>query len=211
MSEAGRILTVTFMATQNAEDLFCRKETKRVYARQPANVNDIVFWTTTSKWTGGYEADCPIKAGITMQVVDKDGNVLFEEDLREDEWNGRTSAEKKGPFYREAVRDLSAKLRDEINLRGAEQRVRSYEEWKKWLVSVKNECGYKDYVDNWLHYEVEEMNSVVINTPVILGHKHKVFEITYKHKVCGKEWKEIRVSDLDQLPYGEICGYIFEE
>lgn len=207
----GKIISVKFMATQGAEDLYRNVESGRVYARQPANVDSIVFWTTTSKWTGGYEADCPIRAGITMRAVDKNGGVIFEEELREDNWNGGTSAEKKGLFYREAVRNISMKLIDDRNLRGYTQRVRSYEEWKKWLSSVKDEYGYKDYIENWLHYEVEEMHSVVIKTPVILGHKHKVFEITCRHRICGKEWKEIRISDLDQLPYGEICGYIFNE
>lgn len=207
----GKIISVKFMATQGAEDLYRNVESGRVYARRPANVDSIVFWTTTSKWTGGYEADCPIRAGITMRAVDKDGGVIFEEELREDNWNGGTSAEKKGLFYREAVRNISMKLIDDRNLRGYTQRVRSYEEWKKWLSSVKDEYGYKDYIENWLHYEVKEMGSIVIKTPVILGHKHKVFEITCRHRICGKEWKEIRISDLDQLPYGEICGYIFNE
>lgn len=207
----GKIITVEFMTTQGAEDLYRNTETRRVYARQPANVDSTVFWTTTSKCRGGYEAGCHIRAGIMMRAVDKGGNVLFEEELREDNWNRGTSAEKKGPFYREAVRSISKKLIDGRNLRGCEHRVRSYEEWKKWLASVKDEYGYKDYIENWLHYEVEEMHSVVIKTPVILGHKHKVFEITCRHRVCGKEWTEIRMSDLDQLPYGEICGYIFNE
>ncbi len=206
-----KIIKVRFITTQGAEDLYKNIENGRVYARIPANVDSIVFWTTTSKWTGGYEADCPIRAGVKMQVVDKDENILFEEELCEDTWNGRTSAEKKGLFYREAVKSVKENLIGDRNLRGFEHRVRSYEEWKKWLVSVMDEYGYKGYRDNWVHYEVEEMNSAVIKTPVILGHKHKEFEITCRHRICGKEWTEIRMSDLDQLPCGEICGYVFDE
>lgn len=206
-----KIIKVRFVTTQGAEDLYKNIESGRIYARIPANVDSIVFWTTTSKWIGGYEADCPIRAGVKMQVVDKDENTLFEEELYEDTWNGRTSAEKKGPFYREAVKSVKEKLIDDRNLRGFEHHVRSYEQWKKWLVSAMDEHGYKGYRDNWVHYEVEEINSVVIKTPVILGHKHKVFEITCRHRICGKEWTEIRMSDLDQLPCGEICGYVFDE
>lgn len=207
----GKIIKVRFITTQGAEDLYKNIDSGKIYARIPANVDSIVFWTTTSKWTGGYEADCPIRAGIKMQVVDKDENILFEEELREDNWNGGTSAEKRGLFYREAVKGVEEKLIGDRNLRGFEHRVRSYEEWKKWLASAMDKHEYKGYRENWLHYEIEEMNGTVIETPVILGHKHRVFEISCRHKICGKKWMEIRMSDLDQLPCSDIVGYVFDE
>ena len=136
-----RILTVRYKFTQNAEDLYWCPETKKMYIRQPANVDSIVFWLTSTKWTGGYEADCPIREGITMRVIDKEENILFEETLEKDDWNGGTSAKKVGDFADEAIKKIAAELNDGLT---------DYYEWKEWVLADKEKFGNKDYDDNWL-------------------------------------------------------------
>lgn len=200
MSETNRILTVTFKATQDAEDLFYCKETKKVYARQPTNVDDIVFWYTTCKWTGGYEADCHIREGITMRVVDKFGEVLFEETLEKDTWNGGTSAKKVGEFRRESFNRICSTY-------AAEHGLTSYEEWKKWLTEDIEKHQYKDYVDNWLYWERFELGRVVVADACILGETYKVVRFKCRHRISGKTWEETELYDAKQEICEGICGY----
>jgi hypothetical protein len=95
----SRILKMKFKSNQqgNGEDLYFCEETKRVYVRQTSNgEGKIVFWLSTSKWSGGYEASCPLKEGLIIQA-DYIGT-QFEEVLVKDDWNGGTSAIKTFPF-----------------------------------------------------------------------------------------------------------------
>lgn len=200
MSETDRILTVTFKATQDAEDLFYCKETKNVYARQLANVDDIVFWFTTCKWTGGYEADCHIREGITIRVADKYGEVLFEEKLEKDTWNGGTSAKKVGEFRCESINRICSTF-------AVEHSLTSYEEWKRWLTEDIEKYQYKDYVDNWLHWERLELGRVVVADACILGVPHKIVRFKCRHRISGKTWEETELYDAKQEICEGICGY----
>jgi len=94
----SKIYHVKFKETKRGtgEDLYFCSENRKVYIRQSANVPDIVFWLSSSKWSGGYEASCPIREGISF-VVEHDG-VEYTETLVEDTWNSGTSAKKMLPF-----------------------------------------------------------------------------------------------------------------
>jgi hypothetical protein len=112
----SRILKMKFKSEQrgNGEDLYFCEETKKVYVRQTSNgEGKIVFWMSTSKWSGGYEASCPLKEGLIIQA-DYLGT-QFEEVLVKDDWNGGTSAVKKFPFSWEVEKLKSSpkqKLKD---------------------------------------------------------------------------------------------------
>lgn len=200
MADADRILTVTFKSTQDAEDLFYCKETKKVYARQPANVDDIVFWYTTRKWTGGYEADCPIREGVTMRVVDKFGEMLFEEKLEKDDGNGGTSAKKNGEFKREAIRRICNDVMTTNNLS-------DYEEWKKWLCSDMKSFGYEGYSDNWMYWDTEDVESRIAEKVNVLGLKLKIMVTKARHKISGKEWVSYEIWDKEEEECEGVCGY----
>lgn len=103
--------TVRFMAEQNAEDLYRCIDNGQVYIRQRCD-EDHVRWLTANKWQGGYEASCPMKEGIVIRVVDKDGTVLFEETLVHNEWYESTVAVKKGGFFDEEIQ----KVADSVSL-----------------------------------------------------------------------------------------------
>ena len=112
----NRVIEVKFKCQQDAEDLFYSPETHKVYARQRSNATGVVFWCTTSKWSRGYEASCRIREGITMRVLDYKDRVCFEETLVHDDWNGGTSAEKKGPFSDEILKAISEEVAKDILL-----------------------------------------------------------------------------------------------
>lgn len=179
----NKVIEVRFKCQQGAEDLFYSPETKRVYARQRANVDDIVFWTTTSKWSQGYEADCPIREGITMRVIDYKGQACFEETLEKDTWNGGTSAEKKGPFYDEVLKAHARDAEDHY-------RLKTYEQWKEWLCSYQEQYGYKGYYDNWLYWEVQTVVEKEIERYELFDGPAYLYKQTMKHKICGKKWVE---------------------
>ena len=199
--EKKRTIEVKFKCKQGAEDLFYSPETKRVYARQPANVDDIVFWYTTCKWSQGYEADCPIRAGITMRVLDYKGKVCFRETLEPDTWNGGTSAKKKGRFYDETLKKLARSVERQNHLK-------SYEDWSKWLCSFQEQFGNKDYRDNWLHWNVLTVSDEKIAEYELLDGPAYLYKQTRKHEICGKEWVEYEIRDKDDDVLA-ICGYKF--
>lgn len=98
------VRTVVLMGEQrgSGEDLFRCKETGKVYIRQECD-DDHVRWLTSSKWSGGYEADCPMKEGLEIRISDKAGNVLFVEKIVKEEGYDWTVAKKEAPFSWNAI------------------------------------------------------------------------------------------------------------
>lgn len=56
---------------------------------------DIVKWTTATKI---YEADCPLKDGLTLNIIDIHSKLIFSETTYSTEWNDHGQADKKYPF-----------------------------------------------------------------------------------------------------------------
>lgn len=193
----SNVLTVVFIGTKGPEDLFKNVKTKRVYVRMTSNSKDLVFWRTVSKWSGGYEADCSIKAGITMRVVDKNNKIIFEETLKEDDWNGGTSAKKSGKFFSEYLKEAEQKWAEDLHLH-------SYEEWKQYMCADMAAHGYKWYVDNWLYAEAKCNNKEVLGSIDILGNTHQIIKEDFTHKISGKEWSCVSIAEDEA-----ICGFIF--
>lgn len=87
------------------EDVYYCKATGRCYIRQATNIEDpaAVFWLSCTKghdgygWSG-YEASAPLRAGLIMRVLKKDGSVEFEEVIEQNSWNQDTHAKKVAPF-----------------------------------------------------------------------------------------------------------------
>lgn len=199
-----RELRVRYQITQGAEDLYYCPETKRVYIRQPSNYPGMVFWLTASHWHGGYEASCPVKAGIAMVVMDrKEEHELFRE-ITVSDGGCDTFAEKKGEFYSEAMNRICSEIADKYKLD-------DHKKWRKWLLSDKDKMGYKGYDDNWLHCEDELVeNETVENGLSILGMKVYVRRFRYKHKISNKVWDSYIItspSDKDGNICLGLCGY----
>ena len=95
----GNVRHVFLFGSQTgvSEDLYRTKESRRVLIRQDIG-QGLVRWCTASKWTGGYEADCPVKEGLTIIAIDKKGNEIFREETFRTQWNGTGQADKAHPF-----------------------------------------------------------------------------------------------------------------
>lgn len=167
-------------------------------------MNDIVFWFTTCEWTEGYEADCPIRAGITMRVVDNSGEVLFEEKLKKDTRNGGTSAKKVGEFSRESINRICSTY-------AAEHALASYEEWKEWLSEDIEKYRYKGYVENWIFWGQIELERTTVANVCILGEPYKVVCFKYKHRISGKIWEKTELRGNEERICVGLCGYKFLE
>lgn len=200
----GKIINVRFLGSQDAEDLYVSVDSPRkVYVRHPANVDGVVFWLTSNKWQGGYEASAPIRADITMRVVDKKDKVLFEETLKPDFTNGDTSAEKKGPFSYEAIKELAANFEKEHGLK-------PHEAWRDFVLQDKEAFNNKDYNDNWLYWHVESLGKKVLGDAEVLGQKFYFVEEKMKHKISGKEWTSYDLMDEKKEITIALCGYEFD-
>lgn len=203
----NNVITVKYYYTQGAEDLFKRVDApNKVYARQSTNTNgEIVFWLTTSKWQGGYEADCPLKEGLTVRVVDEKGKILFEEILEKDDWNGGTSAKKNYPFVKEKIKEIE----DDVAKR---YKLQSYNEWSKWMIGLKEQHGYKGYDDNWRFCEDMLINKTTLSEGEYqyYGRKLILSRERYRHKIAGREYESYWLKEKT-LENVALCGYAFVE
>lgn len=200
----NRVIEVKFKCQQDAEDLFYSPETHKVYARQRSNATGVVFWCTTSKWSRGYEASCRIREGITMRVLDYKDRVCFEETLVHDDWNGGTSAEKKGPFSDEILKAISEEVAKEYNLK-------RYEDWSKWLDSFRLQLKYRDYRENWLHCESELVRFHVMKAYELLDGPVYLYREQRYHKICKKKFTVYEIRHKGDDICLALCGYEFEE
>lgn len=196
------VRTVRFMQSVNGEDLYRCKENKKVYIRQQCN-EKYVRWLTSSKWTGGYEADCPMKEGIKIRVVDNYDNVLFEETLITVDGIWETCAEKKGPFHYDAIRSMAKRFFEEYDLI-------EYNEWKEWLGADAEAYNYKSYSENWLFCEAEHENREIIVRSVVLGERVAICSQKMKHTICGKEWTEYCIWNPQTVSNEALIGFKFE-
>lgn len=97
----GNVRHATFYGSQRGvcEDLYRIRENGHVVVRQQmGRSDDRVRWLTASKWQGGYEADCPFKDGLMIQILDASGSVIAIESTYHTEWNGGGLADKELPF-----------------------------------------------------------------------------------------------------------------
>ena len=197
----NQIRVVTFMGDQRGkyEDLYYCKKTGQVYIRQVYS-NSHVSWLTASKWTGGYEADCHMKSGLIIQVADKAGNILFEEELSDAEDVTGTWAQKNGPFSWEAITGFAKEYKEKFGLS-------TYEEWKAWLMADAKPCGFEGYSDNWLFAMSTHGAYKKISQLHFLGITAYAMVQEEKHNVCGKSWLCYEIKDADLDSTLAICGY----
>lgn len=196
----GNVRTVSFIGRQSAEDLYWCEETGEIYIRQPCD-DQHVRWLTASKWTGGYEADCPMKSGLKMVIADKNGRTLYEELLKQEPYYMGSVAEKKAPFSYEAIKDLGKGIADNLKLI-------SYEDWKAWLMASAEEHGYTGYYDNWLYAEVSREPMEKLDKKSCLGKTVWLTRQKITHKICGKIWTCFELWDENLEQCEEICGYV---
>lgn len=199
----GKEIKVRYYGEQGAEELYKNIENNRVYVRQPANVPEIVFWLTSNKWQGGYEADCPIKAGITMIVVDKNENELYRETLAEDNWNSGSSASKKAPFLYEAEKEYASEYAKEHDLF-------SHQKWYDWLLRFKTEFGYDGYDDNWIYCSSCILEHSIVDEKKILGKEYQIVMDKQQHEICSRTWSGLYLIEKGSDIASEICGYKFD-
>ena len=197
------IRTVVFMADQRGvgEDLYRCKETGKVYIRQECD-EEYVRWFTSEKWRGGYEASCPMREGLELRIVGKDGWPLFRESIVKAPGYSDTVAEKIAPFGWEIIRALAAEQAQKLGLR-------SYDEWKDWLLKSAEEIGFDGEKDTWLYAKVERGPVEKITKLSYLGKTVWLTAQNETHTVCGKRWTSYEICSADLMTVEELCGFTF--
>lgn len=198
--------TVRFMRRQDALDLYrCVDADKntRVYARMLRTTDpnsETVHWTTTSRWTGGYEPDCPLKAGIALKIVDDGGNYLFTEVVTGGDSPERRFAVKQAPFSYEEEKRLSEKI-------AKENQLISWEEWSVEMTRSRNQYAPSEYIDNWKFAPQYRRNISTTNAYVRdgLGRRLRIECSLIEHTVSQQKWYEYSLMDGPDCV--AICGF----
>ena len=201
----SKVIKVRFKENQGAEDIFISTGIpKKVYIRQPAQNKKQVVWTTATKAGIGYEASSPLKAGVSVCVIKggkKEKTTVFTEVMEAQESSEATFAEKAEPFSYEH-------LAGNAKICAADLHLHPYEDWSRWLLSDCEQYHYTGYPDNWLHFGTSEVSKKTIETLDIMGAQYPVVETIWKHKINGRTWKVIEITDA-QGNTVELCGYGF--
>lgn len=200
--EQSNIRTVRFIGKQSAEDLYRCVETGRVFIRQRCD-KENVRWLTGHKWSGGYEADCSVKAGLKIVVIDSTGRMLFAEDVIRDESYGGNVARKVGRFWDEELKKIAADTASQANLK-------SWDYWKLMMVRSAKKYKFTGYSDNWC-YDAIYLEPNLLFTFECLGKKCCCTVQEATHKVSGQSWKCVELRDESKITVLAICGYIMEE
>jgi len=206
VEEKSNVRTVRYIGTHNCEDLYRCIDNGRVYIRQTLNTSNpvgLVRWLTTSKWSGGYEANCPIKCGITMRVIDRKRNVLFEETVENiDGVFAGKAAVKKGNSMSEEIANHANRLKKELGLN-----LLSYEAWKKTMMDDAKHHGFTGYSDNWLYPESDYMEKSIIQTFEMLGVPAALSCQRARHRISKRMYLCYEIIDLkDNLTF-DLLGY----
>lgn len=200
----SKVIQVAFHKQQGANELYITVGVpKRLYIRQMTPGENRVVWATATKWKEGYEADTPLKAGITVKVISglkKNRIEHFEESMEADE-TGLVSAEKKEFFMSEQLQNASKSYAKQLALK-------TYDSWAKWLLNETSRYGYDGYPENWLHFGTDELEKQTIADLNILGRPFYVEETKWKHAVCGKVWRVVEIKD-SQNNTVELCGIAY--
>ena len=199
----GNVRVVKFFRQQGAEDLYKEVESKKVFARMPSDEN-FVIWTTTSKWQMGYEADCHLREGLIMRVVDSKNNLIFEEKIEKSDSHFGTFARKNGPFSYDDEKNQAKKYAKALKLT-------PHRKWRQIMNSLLEKYNYQGYVDNWLYYEPVTKGETIIDRFESLGRKFTVVKQSVFHPICGKTWECIQLFNVTRGEPSEICGYIFKD
>lgn len=204
--EEKNVRTVSFLCQkEGTTDLFKCKENGKVYCRQSVPGNDKkVRWLTTNKWKGGYEADMPLKAGIKVIVVDKNGCFVFDETTVEAAHPEDTFAEKRHQFFSEEIKSIvqkESKAKSLIDHNTARERV----------LSKMDDYGYTGDIDIWFYTMTEELSEDVVATYETLRGSVQLYATKLKHQVTGQEFIEYLLQDKKEDIVLDICGYAFAE
>lgn len=201
-----KVIEVRFKTQQGAEDLFISTGfPKKAYIRQPAPNKTHIIWTTATKCDSGYEADTPLKAGVTVRVVSgtkKGKKTLFEEVMQNADVSNSLFAEKKELFSYEQVAQAAKNYVKQLSLQ-------PYERWSQWLLQETHRHNYTGYQDNWLHFGTNCTHAEVIEKLDIMGAYYNAEESTWTHMVCSNTWKVVEIKDHNGNIV-ELCGYAFD-
>lgn len=199
--EEVNIRSVCFMRRQDAVDLYrCQDEGKhnRVYARMSCG-DGTVKWLTTSRWSGGYEPDCPMKAGLELRIVDGDGSLLFTEVIEHGDESRDNYAVSKAPMSRDEEKRIAHTWAEKHSLL-------PYEEWRKNLLQARNLYAPSEIADHWLYCYANTISTAKESIVDALGRRLYVECCEMEHTTSHQRWK-VYMLKQDNYTNLEICGY----
>lgn len=198
--EKTKVITVCFKETQGAEDLFIMTSgtRRKVYCRQRCDQTHI-RWLSTSKWAGGYEADCPIREGIQFLIVGAEGEPLYRETVVKEIGYSDTVAVKEFDFFDDWIKKLQQEIAEKICLL-------SHTNWRAYLCSFR-ETNNREYLDNWLYCKSVETDVELKDQSSYLGKNVSLIRRSYLHTPTGRRYSRYNLESSDLVSCYAICGY----
>lgn len=209
----SEIRKVQYMHSDNSVDLYRRVDGTRrgvVYARMPlirlpaqgnATECKVAQWLTTSRWSGGYEASGPVKAGLTFEIVDENQTLYTEEVSEELCQQGLPGAAYAvAPFYDDACKAEAAAVEQTFNLQ-------PHKKWREWLLTDMPEG---EEPDNWLYCSSSTICVHMLHQVFVLGKRYVAQATRYRHNASGKEWWAYTIDETKGnkvISTIAICGY----
>lgn len=190
---------VKYVTSINGEDVFVGIENKKFYIRQKTNEPHYVRWYSASKWSGGFEASCPIKSGVRFRVYTGDMYHLFSEIVE----GVAGAAKKEYDFYDDMIKNFAENMRKNYELT-------PHNEWREEQLKRKAEydVGEKYYNDTWIYSEREEKQHYISYEETIYGINLYKSATCYQHNKTGDRYIEITLVDKHDTVCYEIVGYV---
>lgn len=198
--EKTKVITVCFKETQGAEDLFIMTSgtRRKVYCRQRCDQTHI-RWLSTSKWAGGYEADCPIREGIQFLIVGAEGEPLYRETVVKEIGYSDTVAVKEFDFFDDWIKKLQQEIAEKNCLL-------SHANWRAYLCSFLG-ANNREYLDNWLYCNSVETDVELKDQSSYLGNNVSLIRRSYLHTPTGRRYSRYNLESSDLVSCYAICGY----
>lgn len=193
---------VRWLGRQSAEDLYQNvDQPDRVYIRVQAPDKGKVCWYSSIKHPGGYEADCSLRRGLVIHVINKGGQVLFTEQMVSELDSCKITANKNGPFSYEEEKRLADEIQRYF-------RLSSYDKWRNWLLTMKQQCHNEQLNDTWIHCTSELLEEPEkIKGYSYLGRSCILLHEKRRHKIVGCEWEAYTLYSEDKMETIALCGY----
>ena len=148
-----------------------------------------------------------IKDGVLFEpshLVDENQEILVTDGKSLIYFNDSNLNENKEkfPFLKEFLSKESSNVIEKLSLS-------NYDDWKSFLIEDMYKHDYKDYIDNWLHFDVSITSRDVIGDISYLGQILSIVKCNYVHDICKKEWSLYTIVTPSGYDTEDIIGYKF--
>ena len=159
-------------------------------------------WYTVYPSGGYWESDTRVSDDVVFEVFDDAGTILF---------SGSNGGSKSFNNIEERAKEVAQKHLE------ANQGIKDYDAWKAWMLVAKEDCGNKDYDDNWLYCNETLTYTEIHERYSHLGLQFEVVVDAQEHKISGRRYTRHYIAQVDKdtrelgfRPCVHLIGFEFD-